>query len=77
MLDKFHIPRHMHFTEYLKDLDQHNSMSFIPVTASETDDKFSLLCNNKVYGLYSCPVNFLKASFEIFSQRTSGKADEF
>ena len=66
MLDKFHHSK-THFTEYLKDIDQHNSMFFIPVTASEIDDKISFLCN-KTYGLYSCPVNFLKASKYFLSE---------
>ena len=43
-------------------------MFFIPVTASEIDDEISLLCNNKAYGLYSCPVNFLKASKYFLSE---------
>jgi len=56
------------FTEYLKHVDQLNSFFFAPVTETEIETEITILPDNKAYGLYSCPVIFLKASRHILSE---------
>ena len=55
-------------TEYLKNTNQSHSMFFTPVTASEIDEIILSLSDTKAYGLYSCPINFLKASKHVLSE---------
>ena len=55
-------------TEYLKNTNQSHSMFFTPVMASEIDEIILSLSDTKAYGLYSCPINFLKASKHVLSE---------
>ena len=55
------------FTDYLKNIDLKDSFFFIPVTKQEIETEISALPKNKSYGLYSCPIDLLKASRYIIS----------
>ena len=56
------------FTEYLKSIDQPNSLFFAPVIKTEIENEISALACNMASGLYSCPVTLLKASKHVLSE---------
>jgi len=57
-----------HFSDYLKTTNQCNSFFFNPVTKYEMEDEIAALDSKKTHGLYSCPVDLLKASKHLISE---------
>lgn len=57
-----------HFSDYLKHIDQRNSFFFNPVTKYEIEDEILALKTRKAHGLYSCPIDLLKASRHLISE---------
>ena len=56
------------FYEYLHNISQTDSIFFMPISSHEIENEVFLLPSNKSYGLYSCPVDFLKASRHLISE---------
>lgn len=57
-----------HFTDFLQNIDQANSMFFTPVTTLEIEEEILSLSNGKAYGLYSCPIKLIKAAKHVLSE---------
>ena len=56
-----------HFTDYLRNIDLKDSFFFTPVVRQEIENEIVTLPRNKAYGLYSCPIDLLKASRYLIS----------
>ena len=49
-------------------MDQPNSFFYEPATTAELEKEINSLPGNKSYGLYSCPIKFLKTSKHVVSE---------
>ena len=56
------------FVDYINDMDQSNSFFYAPATTAELEKDINSLPSNKSYGLYSCPIQFLKTSKHVLSE---------
>lgn len=50
------------FTDFLVEIDQRDSFFVTPVSYEEIEQQIMALSCNKTYGLYSCPIELLKAA---------------
>ena len=69
-------PSRKSFSDYLRYVNQNDSFFYAPVSHSEIENEILALPINKSYGLYSCPVDLLKASRHLICRNLSTLINE-